>query len=279
MRAVEMSHLTPWIDEVCGWRVLDVGCGHGLYSLGFARRDADLLGCDLSASDLSAAHETAGGMGLDSRTAFAMADAAALPVPAKAFDLIVCNCVLEHVLDDHGALTAMGHALRPGGVLYLTVDNAEHDLVLGMLERLPPRAKALLLRPEVAKAPSVFQGLDDYLAGRYHVRRRYYRQDLQAELEDLGLEVMHQRTYLSRLGAAHFEAFHTLRGLDPQKGLGRLAYMVSSLLLYPLVALIDGPQQPRGYGLVFVSRKPHAPKSSTGTRTTAHADTAENSHA
>ena len=84
MRAVEMSHLAPWIGEVRGWRVLDVGCGHGLYSLGFARRDADLLGCDLSASDLGAAHETATGMGLDGKAGFAMADAAALPEIGRA---------------------------------------------------------------------------------------------------------------------------------------------------------------------------------------------------
>jgi ubiquinone/menaquinone biosynthesis C-methylase UbiE len=253
MRALEMRHLGPWSREVRGQRVLDVGCGHGLYSLDFARRDAYLIGCDLSAWDLQAAHQTAQAMGLDHRAAYMLADGSGLPLPDNAFDLVVCNCVLEHIVDDHKALRGMYRSLRPGGLLYLTVDNAEHDLALGFLERLSPKAKALLLRPEVTGAPTLAQGLDAYLAHRYAVQRRYSRKDLETELQDVGFEVLDGRVYLSSLAAAHYEAFHLFRGLDPQRGLGRLAYMITSLLFYPFAVLMDGSQ--RGYGLVLVARK------------------------
>ncbi len=264
MRAVEMRYLAPWTRNVTGWRVLDVGCGHGFYSLALPLEDAYLLGCDLSSSDLQAAQQTADGLGLtardtglDGRAAYTVADAAVLPVPKDAFDLIVCNCVLEHVVDDHGALAGMYRALQPGGLLYLTVDSAEHDLALGFLERLPSRARAMLLRPEVANAPSVAQGLDDYLADRYHVLRRYRRDELAGELEGLGFEVIDRRAYLSSLGAAHYEAFHVFRGINPQRGLGRLVYMITSLILFPFAAPVDDSKRQRGYGLVFVARKAH----------------------
>jgi ubiquinone/menaquinone biosynthesis C-methylase UbiE len=196
MRAVEMRHLAPWARRVQGWRVLDVGCGHGFYSLTFVLRDACLLGCDLSPSDLNAAKQTVQGMQLDSRAAYMVADGATLPLAENAFDLVVCNCVLEHVVEDQDALAGMVRALRPGGLLYLTVDNAEHDLALDFLERLSPKAKARLLRPEVASAPTVAQGLDDYLAGIYAVQRRYHRDELEATLQELGLKVLEQRAYL-----------------------------------------------------------------------------------
>jgi SAM-dependent methyltransferase len=253
MRALEMRHLGPWTRQIQGQLVLDVGCGHGLYSLDLARRGAQLVGCDLSAGDLQAAKETVAGLGLQRQAAYLQADGAGLPVPDDAFDLVVCNCVLEHIADDNRALRSMHRSLVSGGLLYLTVDNAEHDLALGFLERLSPRVKALLLRPEVAAAPSVVQGLDDYLDARYAVRRRYHLEDLETKLRYLGLEVLDRRIYLSSLGAAHYEAFHVFRGLDPARGLGRLAHMITSLILYPLAVLTDRSR--RGYGLAIVVRK------------------------
>ena len=68
MRALEMRHLAPWVRQVEGWRVLDVGCGHGLYSMDFALRNAHLYGCDLALSDLRDAHLTAQGMGLEGQS-------------------------------------------------------------------------------------------------------------------------------------------------------------------------------------------------------------------
>lgn len=255
MRAVEMSHLAPWVDDVAGWRVLDVGCGHSFYSLELALHDARLDGCDLSASDLQAAYQTAQGLGVDGRAAYLLADGAILPLPSNLYDLVVCNCVLEHIVDDHSALLGMYRVLKPGGVLYLTVDNADHDLILSSLENLSPAMKARLLRAEVANAPSVAQGLDDSLAVTYDVQRRYHGDLLAEELQGLGFDVLDQHAYLTRLGALHFEVFHLFRGLGISRGIGRLVYMLSSLLIYPVVALADRSEQQRGYGLVFAARK------------------------
>jgi len=250
MRALELRLLAPWVRSVAGWRVLDVGCGHGLYALDLARRGATLLGCDLQRLALADAHGTAAGLGLDSRALFLAADGQELPVPDGAFDLVVCNCVLEHIPDDQAALAAMSRALRPGGLLFLSVDNADHSLALGFLERA-----RWLLRPEVAAAPTVAAGLDARLDGLYSVLRRYRPADLAATLGDLGLVVLDSRPYLTGVGAAQYEAFHSLRGLDPNHGLGRGLYMLSSLLLYPLAAWSDRRRGARGHGLALVARK------------------------
>ncbi len=255
MRALELRLLAPWVRNVAGRRVLDVGCGHGLYSLDLARRGAALVGCDLDGPALTDARQAVQRLGLDGRALFLVADGAALPLPNGQFDLAVCNCVLEHIADDGAALAAMARLLRPGGVLYLSVDSAEHGLALGFLERLPPGLKRRLLWPQVLAAPSLSAGLDTRLDDLYAVRRRYRHDDLAAVLTDLGFTVLDSRPYLTGVGAAQFEAFNALRGLDPARGLGRLLYMLSSLLLYPLAAWSDDRKRAQGRGLAIVARK------------------------
>jgi SAM-dependent methyltransferase len=254
MRALEIRLMAPAVKGVEGWHALDVGCAHGLYSLDLARRGATLVGCDLEHPAVVAARETAQGLGLDGKASFLVADGSALPVPDRQFDLVVCNCVLEHIANDTAALAAMTRSLRPGGLLYLTVDNAEHGLALGFLERLPEGLRSRLLRPQVANAPSVSDGLDARLDKLYAVLRRYRRDDLLETLSGLGLTVLDSRPYLTGVGAAHYEAFHALRGLNPARGMGRLLYMCSSLLLYPLAAWSDNRRGPRGHGLAILAR-------------------------
>jgi len=255
MRALEWRLLERWVQLGAGWRVLDVGCGHGLYSLDLVRRGAVLWGCDLQGPALMAARRTADGLGLGDLALFAQADGQALPLAASEFDLVVCNCVLEHIADDGAALAGMARALQPGGLLYLSVDNARHGLALGFLERLPAWARRWLLRPEAAGAATVSQGLDARLDALYAVRRRYYRSDLEATLSRLGLTVLQGQPYLSGVGAAQYEAFHALRGLGADRGLGRLLYMLSSLFLYPLAAWSDDRPGVRGHGLALLARK------------------------
>ena len=45
----------------------------------------------------------------------------AIPVDDGHFDGIVCNAVLEHVLDPEAVMAEFARVLRPGGLLYLTV--------------------------------------------------------------------------------------------------------------------------------------------------------------
>lgn len=45
----------------------------------------------------------------------------ALPFPSEMFDVVVCLHVLEHVLDDRGAVREMARVLRPGGEALVNV--------------------------------------------------------------------------------------------------------------------------------------------------------------
>jgi len=259
MRALELCLMARFVLRVEGWCLLDVGCGHGLYFLDLARRGAILLGCDLQREALTEARHTAQRLGLGIRTCFLLADGAVLPFADGQFDMVVCNCVPEHIADDGAALAASARSLRPGGILYLSVDNADHGLALGFLEHLSLGLQGRLFHPQVLAAPSLLAGLEERLDVLHAVRRRYHSGDLVDRLSGLGLTVLDSQSYLTGAGAAQFEAFHALRGLDPAKGLGRVLHTVSSLLLYPLAAWSDDrkPRPGRGLAIVACQGKAH----------------------
>ncbi|HNS50262.1 MAG TPA: class I SAM-dependent methyltransferase [Anaerolineae bacterium] len=255
MRALEWRGLAPHVRQVKGWQVLDVGCGHGLYSLELACRGAVLHGCDLQEAGLAVARQVSNKLGLDERASFVQADATALPWPDGLFNLVVCNCVLEHIADDQAALSSMARVLRPGGLLYLTVDSAEHGRALACLERLPRQARARLLKAPIAAAQDLSSGLDALLDSQYAVRRRYRRDELELRLTGLGLTILESRAYLTGVGAAQFELLHAWKGLDPERGIGRWLYVATSVLLYPWAAWSDAQQRGRGRGLALVARR------------------------
>ncbi len=57
----------------------------------------------------------------------------ALAALAGSCDLVLCQNVLEHIADDGAALTSMGAALRPGGVVVVLVP--AHPRLFGALDR------------------------------------------------------------------------------------------------------------------------------------------------
>jgi S-adenosylmethionine-dependent methyltransferase len=100
-------------------RILDAGGGNGVESLPLAQEGHTVALLDLSQEMLTDARTSAKALGVLDRMTFHQADLAGIPdrFPAGAFDLILCHNVLQYVSDLPAALGALGHALRPGGVL------------------------------------------------------------------------------------------------------------------------------------------------------------------
>lgn len=90
------------------------------------------------------------------------ADITAIPLPDASFDFILCHRVLEHVLDDTGAMRELHRILRPGGVLNASVPQAVH-------------------REHTAEWMAPDESHDG------HVRQ--YGQDFKQRLESVGFEV------------------------------------------------------------------------------------------
>ena len=102
-------------------RVLDVGCGSGVFLEAMRRRGWTVAGLE---PHKAYAHELRANRGLDTDATLDQA-----PLDCEAFDVITLLDVVEHLPDPHRALRKVGQLLRPGGVLAIAtpnVDSLEH---------------------------------------------------------------------------------------------------------------------------------------------------------
>ena len=127
-----------YIQPTDNMRILDLPCGRGFY-LNMLRYvcEARLVGADLNGEVIQMARRNLARL---NGISLQHADIAAMPYRAGSFDAVIMSEVLEHVPDDAAALREAMRVLRPGGVVAITVPNANYpfwwDPVNKTLERL-----------------------------------------------------------------------------------------------------------------------------------------------
>lgn len=103
-----------------GATVVDIATGRGTSALQVARETGcDVVGVDLSATNVAAATAAAESAGLAARTRFLRGDAEALPLPDACADGALCECALCTFPDKHAAARELARVLRPGARLAL----------------------------------------------------------------------------------------------------------------------------------------------------------------
>jgi SAM-dependent methyltransferase len=198
-----------------------------------ARRGFRVTAVDGSGEFVEHVRRRMAAAGLAARVDVLQADVERLPAQAESFDAAVCGDVLEHLEDDDAAVGAIASALKPGGVLALTV---------------PAGANRL-------------DWLDEW-AGHY---RRYEAASLRALLTRNGLSVER----LQRWGFPVMELYERLvqrpglaRSGAPGASNGALARLARSApstalfgTLFRCDRLFEGRCQ-RGTAFLAVARKP-----------------------
>lgn len=112
------------LPEVRGLRVLDAGCGSGIYSEWLLEHGAEVVALD--ASPKMVEHATRRTQG---RATIRVADLGA-PLDfleSGAFDLVVCPLVMEYIRDWRATFAEFHRVLRPGGVLVVSVTHPAFD--------------------------------------------------------------------------------------------------------------------------------------------------------
>lgn len=106
----------PW---QVGQRILDIGCGNGLWLAAARRNTVQAVGLDLSGGMLGAARTT-----VSDAVPVVLGDAQALSFATGAFDGALAMHMLYHVTDLDAALTEMVRVMRPGGWALITTNSA-----------------------------------------------------------------------------------------------------------------------------------------------------------
>jgi 2-polyprenyl-6-hydroxyphenyl methylase / 3-demethylubiquinone-9 3-methyltransferase len=126
-----------WVEKIAGGlagkRVVDVGCGGGIFAEALARLGAEVTGIDLSQKGIGVArlHQYESGTRVDYR--LASAEALALQMPA-AFDVVTCLELLEHVPEPASTVAACAKLAKPGGhVIFSTLNRNPKSYVQAIL--------------------------------------------------------------------------------------------------------------------------------------------------
>ena len=113
----------PWhlatlrhLPDVAGKRVLEIGCGRGIFAHALAERGADLTAADVSEAAIHHAAIRLEDMGVTP----IVADVQAIPFADETFDVVVSQETLEHVPSPELGLAELVRVTRRGGTLLVT---------------------------------------------------------------------------------------------------------------------------------------------------------------
>lgn len=111
------------LGPVAGMRILDVGCGNGLYARRLAALGAEVVGIDFSAEMIALARRQPAGKAREVR--YAVVDAtdpeALLSLGVRDYDAVICNMVLFDMSDIRPLMGAVPRLLGDGGRLVFSV--------------------------------------------------------------------------------------------------------------------------------------------------------------
>ena len=126
-----------WVERIVGGlhgkRIVDVGCGGGIFAEALARLGAQVTGIDLSEKGIGVArlHQYESGTSVDYR--LVAAETLALEMPG-AFDVVTCLELLEHVPEPASTVAACAALARSGGdVIFSTLNRNPKSYVQAIL--------------------------------------------------------------------------------------------------------------------------------------------------
>ena len=105
-------------------RMLDVGCGPGLFTEFIIDQGVDAQGVDIDPALVKAAKTRIDARGGNGR--FLVGRVEQLPYQERVFDICVANSILEHAKDWQATLEEVTRVLKPGGLLVFYTTNRLH---------------------------------------------------------------------------------------------------------------------------------------------------------
>jgi ubiquinone/menaquinone biosynthesis C-methylase UbiE len=141
-----------------GLKLLDVGCGPGLFTEFMAEHGVEGTGVDIDPSLVGAAKARLDTRGLKAR--FLVGRVEHLPYADDVFDICVANSILEHAQDWESTLREVTRVLRPGGLLVFYTTNRVHPFQAEVnhfpfYPWLPARVKTVVLAAIMKHRPSM----------------------------------------------------------------------------------------------------------------------------
>lgn len=108
------------------WRVLDVGCGQGRYTIWFAKKGCRVTGVDISDEMLDLCRQNAEAANVVGSVELVLSDVMDLSqIEDEQYDIVSCMGTFVHIPDLESATKKMLRKLRPGGHFLFTFASSE----------------------------------------------------------------------------------------------------------------------------------------------------------
>lgn len=129
-RIFHYFRISPWLNKIDskGKKVLDIGCNTGILLIPFLEKGIDIIGVDISKSDIKVAKEKLKKNNFSPNRAL-VANAADLPFRKNSFDTVLLSDILEHVINPELVAKEAYRVVKTGGYIYATVPNEWHPVV------------------------------------------------------------------------------------------------------------------------------------------------------
>lgn len=112
-----------WVEPTAGKIILDMPCGRGFYLNMFNyATGATIIGAELEWDVILKAKANVGHLNIPLQNA----NLYHLPYADNSFDAVILSEILEHIEDDVAGLREAYRVLKPGGVVAITVPNANY---------------------------------------------------------------------------------------------------------------------------------------------------------
>jgi SAM-dependent methyltransferase len=105
-------------------RILNAGCGDGVYDLYLKNKTSEIISIDINRSDIQIARN----LNFEKNLLYSVADIGTMPFSSDVFDCVICTDVIEHLPDDLGAIHEMCRCLKKGGKLIITAPSKNFPL-------------------------------------------------------------------------------------------------------------------------------------------------------
>jgi ubiquinone/menaquinone biosynthesis C-methylase UbiE len=138
-------------EEIQGNKVLDAGCGTGIFSIIFARNGAlEVTGIDISKGSLATGKNLKQKFALKNLE-FRQEDMLDLPFNSERFDIVWAWGTVHHTTDPISAISGLDRVLKPGGSMLLAVYTRTrltflHEMIRKTLVRTPRKSWTVLAK-------------------------------------------------------------------------------------------------------------------------------------
>lgn len=112
----ESAQIPSWLELTRNSKVLEIGCGSGMYALHIAQTiGCSVTGLDINALGIRTANQLASKSGMDPKVRFEVCDVSKpLPFADETFDAVFSNDVLCHIQGRPSVIAEMYRVLKPG---------------------------------------------------------------------------------------------------------------------------------------------------------------------